>query len=118
MKMSELVNALAYELGLWLISRNPDLAFNPWVQRMLKYCRPDWSSWRAKHVMKSVSGQSKKIIEEWAEDNRKARCNKLAKKARDKFRTPLCQWKTLSSNGGYEEHDDLPGRPHANHLAD
>ena len=35
--------------------------------------------------MKSVSGQSKKIIEEWAEDNRKARCNKLAKKARDKF---------------------------------
>ncbi len=85
MKMSELVNALAYELGLWLISKNPGLAFNPWVQRMLRYCRPDWSSWRAKHVMKSVSGQSKKIIEEWAEDNRKARCNKLAKKARDKF---------------------------------
>lgn len=85
MKMSKLVNALAYELGLWLISRWPGLAFNPWVQRMLKHCRQDWSSWRAMHVMKSVSDQSEKILKKWAENNRKARCNKLAKKARDKF---------------------------------
>ena len=82
MKMSELVNALAYELGLWLISKNPDLAFNPWVQRMwVLQARLVELACKARHEKRVWPEQ---IIEEWAEDNRKARCNKLAK-ARDKF---------------------------------
>lgn len=85
MKKSALINALAYELGLFLGRRFPDLVFKAWYQRMMAYCRPDWAEWRTKHAMKSVDMQSNKIMEQWAEDSRTARLNKLAKKAKEKF---------------------------------
>lgn len=80
-----LINALAYELGLLFLDRFSSLAFNPWFKRMMAYCRADWAEWRTKRVMKDVDRQSNKIIEQWAEDSRNARANKLAKKAKEKF---------------------------------
>ena len=85
MTNSALLNALAYELGLMLLDRFSSLAFNPWFKRMMAYCRADWAEWRTKRVMKNVDRQSNKIIEQWAEDSRKARANKLEKKAKEKF---------------------------------
>jgi hypothetical protein len=35
--------------------------------------------------MKKVDAQSNKIMQQWAEDHRNARSNKLAKKAKEKF---------------------------------
>ena len=85
MKKRALINALAYELGLLLGDRFPKLVFKAWYQRMMAYCRADWAEWRAKHAMKSVDMQSNKIMEQWAEDSRTARLNKLTKKAKERF---------------------------------
>ena len=85
MKKSALINALAYEQGLFLGRRFPDLVFKAWYQRMMAYCRADWSEWRAKHVMKKIDMQSNQIMKQWAEDQRTAQMNKLVKKAKEKF---------------------------------
>jgi len=48
-------------------------------------CRPSWTEWKTAQVMKNVDEQSKKLVEYWAEDQRTAMTNKLAKKAKRKF---------------------------------
>lgn len=85
MKKSALINALAYELGLFFGRRFPELVFKAWYQRMMAYCRADWSEWRAKRVMRKVDMQSNQIMKQWAEDQRTAQMNKLVKKAKEKF---------------------------------
>jgi hypothetical protein len=54
MKKSALINALAYELGLLLTDRFPGLVFKAWFQRMMAYCRADWSEWRAKLTCRAI----------------------------------------------------------------
>jgi len=85
MTNSALLNALVYELGLLFVDRFPGLIFKNWFKRVMAYCRADWAEWRTQRTMKKVDAQSNKIMQQWAEDHRNARSNKLAKKAKEKF---------------------------------
>ena len=85
MKLSVLILALFYELGLLLLDRSPALLTNSWFRRMMANCRPSWTEWKTAQVMKNVDEQSKKLVEYWAEDQRTAMANKLAKKAKRQF---------------------------------
>lgn len=51
----------------------------------MAHCRPDWALWKTRNALKQVDGQAQKIVEQWAEDQRNAEANKLAKKAKEKF---------------------------------
>ena len=85
MTTSALIRALCYEVGLLLLHRQPNLRLNKWFQRMMNFCRADWSEWKAAKVMKAIDSQSEQLVHEWVEDHRNAMANKLAKKAREMF---------------------------------
>lgn len=85
MTLQALVFALLYDLGLLLLERSPSLIHNPWFKKMMAHCRPDWALWKTKNALKKVDGQAQKIVGQWAEDQRNAEANKLAKKAKQLF---------------------------------
>lgn len=58
------VNALIYELIVFLCRFYP-LKQKPWIRRLLDYCRPDWTAFRAEVAMRDVDKQVEKIQAEW-----------------------------------------------------
>lgn len=85
MQLSVLILALLYELGLLLLDRSPAWFIRSIIWRMMANCRPSWTEWKTAQVMKNIDEQSKKVVEYWAEDQRTAMANKLAKKAKRQF---------------------------------
>lgn len=82
MSLSALINALLYELAVWLVARHPSFAFNPWVARLIVWCRPDWTEWKTQSTMKHVDKQAVKIVEQWEKDERIEKAATLAEQAK------------------------------------
>jgi hypothetical protein len=81
MSVSELINALLYELAVWLVGKYPSLAFNPWVARLIVWCRPDWTEWKTQSTMKQVDKQAVKIVEQWDKEERIGKGSTLVEQA-------------------------------------
>ena len=93
MTLSALINALLYELAIWLIAHRPSMAFNPWLSRLIVWCRPDWTEWKTQSTMKEVDKQAVKIVEQWEKEERVEKASALAEQAKqlypDAIVTPL-----------------------------
>jgi hypothetical protein len=85
MTLSELINALLYELAIWLVAKYPSLAFNPWLARLIVWCRPDWTQWKTQQTMKDVDKQTVKIVEQWEKEERIEKAVTLAKQAKQLY---------------------------------
>jgi len=62
----QLVNALAYELAIWLIRRWPALRANSGLRRVLTHCKADWIEWKVSRVMRGVDDQVEQLQQDWA----------------------------------------------------
>jgi hypothetical protein len=82
MTLSALINALLYELAIWLVLMHPSMAFNPWLSRLIVWCRPDWTEWKTQQIMKDVDRQTVKIVEQWEKEERIERAATLAEQAK------------------------------------
>jgi hypothetical protein len=82
MSLSELINALLYELAIWLVAKYPSLAFNAWVARLIVWCRPDWTQWKTQQTMKDVDRQTVKIVEQWEKEERIEKATTLVEQAK------------------------------------
>ena len=78
-------NALCYEAGLWLVSLQPSLAFQPWFKMLMAYCRPDWTEWKTKIVMEKVDEQAAVLVKQWEKEERETKANALANEAKKLF---------------------------------
>lgn len=58
------VNALIYELIIFLCRFYP-LKQKPWIRRILDYCCPDWTAFRAEGAMREVDKQIENLHAEW-----------------------------------------------------
>jgi hypothetical protein len=85
MTLSALINALLYELAIWLVLMRPSMAFNPWLSRLIVWCRPDWTEWKTQQVMKDVDRQTVKIVEQWEKEQRINNAATLAEQARQLY---------------------------------
>jgi hypothetical protein len=81
MTLSALINALLYELAIWLVAHRPSMAFNPWLTRLIVWCRPDWTEWKTQSTMKQVDRQAVKIVEQWEKEEREEKAFALAEQA-------------------------------------
>ncbi len=79
------LNALCYEAGLWAIEKWPFLAINPWLKKLMEYCRPDWTEWKTKIVMEAVDKQTASLREQWEKEERETKANALAEQAQQLF---------------------------------
>jgi hypothetical protein len=78
-------NAFCYELGLWVAEKRPSLALQPWFKMLMAYCRPDWAEWKTKIVMEKVDEQAATLVKQWEKEEREAKANALADKARSLY---------------------------------
>jgi hypothetical protein len=78
-------NALCYELALWAASRRPSLSLRPWFKMLMAHCRPDWSEWKTKAVIKKIDQRAITLVKRWEEDERETTANALAEKAHELF---------------------------------
>lgn len=78
-------NALCYEAGLWLVSLQPSLAFQPWFKMLMAYCKPDWTEWKTKIVMEKVDEQAAVLVKQWEKEERETKANALASEAKKLF---------------------------------
>jgi hypothetical protein len=85
MTLSALINALLYELAIWLVLMRPSMAFNPWLSRLIVWCRPDWTEWKTQQIMKDVDRQTVKIVEQWEKEERINNAATLAEQARQLY---------------------------------
>lgn len=58
------VNALIYELIVFLCRFYP-LKQKPWIRRILDYCRPDWTAFKAEVALGEVDKQLETLRTEW-----------------------------------------------------
>lgn len=65
MTLETLINALAYELGLLFSAKYPNIRLNPWFQRMMHHCEPDWVRWKTGKTMQEVDEQISALHAEW-----------------------------------------------------
>lgn len=65
MSAKQLVNALLYELAMWLIRRTPRLRNNSILQRLIAYCQVDWVEWKVSRTMKGVDDQIEQLTQKW-----------------------------------------------------
>jgi hypothetical protein len=82
MTLSALVNALLYEVAIWLVAKYPSLAFSPWLTRLIVWCRPDWTEWKTQRTMKDVDKQTVKIVEQWEKEERIEKATTLVEQAK------------------------------------
>ena len=82
MSPSALVNALLYEVAIWLVAKYPSLAFSPWLTRLIVWCRPDWTEWKTQRTMKDVDRQAVKIVEQWEKEERIEKATTLVEQAK------------------------------------
>jgi hypothetical protein len=85
MTLSALINALLYELAIWLVLMRPSMAFNPWLSRLIVWCRPDWTEWKTQQIMKDVDRQTVKIVEQWEKEQRIEKSSALAEQAKQLY---------------------------------
>ena len=85
MTLSALINALLYELAIWLVAMRPSLAFSPWLTRLIVWCRPDWTEWKTQQTMKHVDRQAVKIVEQWEKEERIEKASALAEQAKQLY---------------------------------
>jgi hypothetical protein len=85
MTLSALINALLYELAIWLVLMRPSMAFNPWLSRLIVWCRPDWTEWKTRQIMKDVDRQTVKIVEQWEKEERIENAATLAEQAKQLY---------------------------------
>jgi hypothetical protein len=85
MTLSALINALLYELAIWIIAHRPSMAFNPWLSRLIVWCRPDWAEWKTQSTMKQVDKQAVKIVEQWKKEERIEKASALAEQAKQLY---------------------------------
>jgi hypothetical protein len=85
MTLSALINALLYELAIWLVTKYPSLAFSPWLTKLIVWCRPDWTEWKTQSTMKHVDKQTVKIVEQWEKEERIEKASALAEQARQLY---------------------------------
>jgi hypothetical protein len=78
-------NAFCYELGLWAAEKRPSLALQPWFKLLMANCRPDWAEWKTKIVMEKVDEQAAVLVKQWEKDEKEAKANALAEKARSLY---------------------------------
>ena len=93
MTLSALINALLYELAIWLVAHRPSMAFSPWLMRLIVWCRPDWTEWKTQSTMKQVDKQTVEIVEQWEKEGRAEKTSALVEQAKqlypDTIVTPL-----------------------------
>jgi hypothetical protein len=82
MTLSALINALLYELAIWLVVHRPSMAFSPWLTKLIVWCRPDWTEWKTQSTMKQVDKQAVKIVEQWEKEEREEKAAKLVEQAK------------------------------------
>jgi hypothetical protein len=87
MTLSALINALLYELAIWLVAQRPSLAFNPWLTRLIVWCRPDWAQWKTQSTMKQVDKQAVKMVAQWEEEEREEKAATLVEQAKQLYPT-------------------------------
>lgn len=85
MTLSALINALLYELAIWLVAMRPSLAFSPWLTKLIVWCRPDWTQWKTQQTMKDVDKQTVKIVEQWEKEERIEKAATLAGQAKQLY---------------------------------
>lgn len=82
MTLSALINALLYELAIWLVAHRPSMAFSPWLTKLIVWCRPDWTEWKTQSTMKQVDKQAVKIVEQWEKEEREEKAATLVEQAK------------------------------------
>lgn len=75
------LNVACYLVCKWLIERNPSLALNPWIKRILEECFQDWVNWKTAETMESVDQQAEQIKEQWKKEENQ----KIVEKAQEMF---------------------------------
>lgn len=72
MTLETLINALAYELGLFIAERNPTIRHTLWFKRLMAHCLPDWTAWKTKQTLKDVDKQIQDLNKEWDRQEKEA----------------------------------------------
>lgn len=65
MTLSQLFNALLYELVIRFALRFPSLQNSTWAQLLIANCRQDWIQWKTEFTLRQVDKQAKAIKKEW-----------------------------------------------------
>lgn len=81
----QLVNALCYELAMWLLAKKPGFSSAFWLQLLIANCRPDWALWKTSLTMKRVDEQAAALVDQWEKEEKIATANKLAARAQELF---------------------------------
>jgi len=79
------LNALLYELALWLIRHRPSLSSSPWLKLLLAHCRPFWEAWKTAATMRAVDKQAAALVDQWEKEDKETKAAKLAAKAHELF---------------------------------
>lgn len=85
MTLSQLFNALLYELVVRLSIRFPSLKNSTWSQLLIANCRPDWMQWKTEFTLRQVDQQAKAIKEKWEEQDAAQKCIIAMEKAQKLF---------------------------------
>jgi len=83
MNQGIIVQALCYELALWLLQRFPK--WSVWLKMVLDHCKPSWIEWKTFHTLKKVDEQAVQLKEQWEKEEREHRAESLAQKAQELF---------------------------------
>lgn len=85
MTQEALINAFCYELAIWAVAKWPKLAFAPWMQALLAWCKTDWAAWKTEQTIKKVDQQAALLVEQWEKSERTQHAEALVQKAQEMF---------------------------------
>jgi len=83
MSQTIVLQALCYELALWLMQRFPQ--WRSWLKLVLDYCKPSWVAWKTFLTLQKVDEQAVQLKEQWEREEREHRAETLAQKAQELF---------------------------------
>lgn len=83
MSQTIVLQALCYELALWLMQRFPQ--WRSWLKLVLDYCQPSWVEWKTHLTLQKVDEQAVQLKEQWEKEEREHRAETLAQKAQELF---------------------------------
>jgi hypothetical protein len=75
------VNALLYEVALWVKARCPWIVISTLCDQIIANCRPDWVKWRTETTIERVEQQAAEIVVQWKEEEKNEKANTLAAQA-------------------------------------
>lgn len=76
-----IVNALLYEVAVWVRARCPWIVINALCAQVIANCRPDWLKWKTEATLEKVDQQTEEIVEQWKEEEKSEKADILVAQA-------------------------------------